>query len=575
MRMKVLKSGWIGYLFPMCGILMVTLGYVPYIALGKGSVIGINDQLDGEILTYVLAAKHLFDGQTVYPEIMCGLNREAMMPPAMFSILLYAVFSPFIAFLINQYLILAAAFIGMYLLCNEILKNRIFSFSAAVIFSYLPFFSVYGLSMTGVPLLVYAMLKLYENKNRLLYYGIVMLYCFSSAFYFTGYTVTGCALLISIISFMKGNKRKGFFCASLLLLAGYLIQDYSLILQIMGIGSREASIREEFIIAGMDFWEVFCSVFVNGFAHAISYHKFIIPPAVVVSVYGICRYHRLSKERQKEVKLIWGLLLIAVMIAAFCALFHCHAIVGFRNKAGGIIKYFQIDRFYWFYPAIWYFMLACICSFLYGQMHRKYAAGAICMILLAVTGIFVLWNSNFKKNFRQLVNSETSNQITWEDFYSESLFCEIADYIEEQSGMGQEEYRVGSIGLHPAVAVLNGFYTIDGYSNNYNLSYKHEFREIIAYELSQNEYNRIYFDNWGDRCYIFASEYNGGVILGKSDQVVFSDLILQSKKLKEMSCRYILSAGEIADSEQTGLTLCRIFERDDSYYRIYLYKVIG
>lgn len=571
--MKASKSRRTEYLFLLGGILIVTLGYIPYIVLGKGSVFDITDQLDDEILTYVLTAKHLFDGQTIYPEIMCGLSYKSMLPPAMLSTLLYVIFSPFYAFLINQYFISVVAFIGMYLLCSHLLRNIFVSFCAAVIFSYLPFFSVYGLSIMGVPLLLYALLKLYKNENRLLYYGIVIFHCFCSAFHLTGYIIIGCTILISLISFLKKDTRKGFLGASLLLLFGYLIQAYPLVLQILGIGSQEPSHREEFMIAGMSFWEGFRTVFINGFSHGISYHKFIILPAVAVSLYGICRYQKLSEERRKELKLIWGLFSAAVMIAVFFALFHCYTIVSLRNKIGGIIKYFQIDRFYWFYPIIWYLMLACICSFIYGQVHKKYIAGTLCLLLLTITGFFVLWNSNFKKNFRQMINSETSNQITWADFYSENLFCEIASYIETQSGLHQEEYRVGNLGIHPAVSIMNGFYTIDGYSNNYSLNYKHEFREIIAYELSQNEYNKAYFDHWGNRCYIFASDYNGCAILGKKEHFVFNDFIIQNEKLKELGCHYIISAGEILNPERTGLTLCKIFERDDSYYRVYLYKV--
>lgn len=554
---------------------MVTLGYIPYMILGKGSVIGITDQLDDEIINYVITAKHLFDGKAIYPEMMCGLNRESMIPASAVCVLLYVVFSPFYAFLINQYLILLTAFIGMYLLCNSILQNRFVSFCTAVIFSYLPFFSVYGLSIAGVPVLLYALLKLYGNHNKALYYAIVMTYCFSSAFHLTGYAIVGCTLCISLIGFLKGDKRKYFAWASLLLLTGYLIQDYQLIVQIMGIGASEASHREEFVITGMGFWEGFCCVFINGFDHGISYHKFVILPALLVSFYGMVRYQKITRKGQKEIKLIWGLLSVAVLIAVSFSLFHCHAIAGFRNGTGGIIKYFQIDRFYWFYPTIWYLMLGCICSFVCDQMQRKFAAKAIYMILLAVTGFYVLWNSNFKKNFRQLVNSEDSNQITWNDFYSENLFQEVAGYIKEQSGMEQEEYRVGSIGIHPAAAVMNGFYTIDGYSNNYSLDYKHEFREIIAYELSQNEYNTVYFDHWGSRCYLFVSDYNGCPILRKEKQAVVSGLQLNTEKMKEMGCCFLISAAKIIEPEQTGFVLCRLFERDDSYYRIYLYKVVG
>ncbi|MBO5281674.1 MAG: hypothetical protein J6B43_00890, partial [Lachnospiraceae bacterium] len=60
-----------------------------------------------------------------------------------------------------------------------------------------------------------------------------------------------------------------------------------------------------------------------------------------------------------------------------------------------------------------------------------------------------------------------------------------------------------SLGITPAAALYNGFYCLDGYSNLYPLEYKHEFREIIARELEKSEGVRVYFDAWGNRCYLF------------------------------------------------------------------------
>ena len=64
-------------------------------------------------------------------------------------------------------------------------------------------------------------------------------------------------------------------------------------------------------------------------------------------------------------------------------------------------------------------------------------------------------------------------------------------------------------------------------------------------------------------------------MLGKEEHAVFHDFQIDDRKMKEMGCYYLISAGKIIDPELTGLALCRIFERDDSYYRIYLYKVVG
>ena len=77
--------------------------------------------------------------------------------------------------------------------------------------------------------------------------------------------------------------------------------------------------------------------------------------------------------------------------------------------------------------------------------------------------------------------------------------------VDKFIGEDKSTYRIAHIGLNPAPALVYGFYTIDGYSNNYDLRYKKEFREIIENEIEQAKYLLDYFDNWGSRCYLFSS----------------------------------------------------------------------
>jgi hypothetical protein len=42
-----------------------------------------------------------------------------------------------------------------------------------------------------------------------------------------------------------------------------------------------------------------------------------------------------------------------------------------------------------------------------------------------------------------------------------------------------------------------------------------------------------------------------------------------------MNCRYLLSALEITNCDETGLEFLESFENDQSPYRIYLYKVLS
>ena len=80
------------------------------------------------------------------------------------------------------------------------------------------------------------------------------------------------------------------------------------------------------------------------------------------------------------------------------------------------------------------------------------------------------------------------------------------DEIAKAIGREKSDYRIVSVGMNPAVSLFNGFYTVDGYSTDYPLEYKHEFREIIKDELAKDEGVRGYFDDWGNRCYIFSAE---------------------------------------------------------------------
>ena len=139
----------------------------------------------------------------------------------------------------------------------------------------------------------------------------------------------------------------------------------------------------------------------------------------------------------------------------------------------------------------------------------------ILLVMLCTSGIlYVVKNSwEYRSNLTLLLkNSEhsyNSNTLSFKDFYSEPLFESIKEYI----GRDQAVYKVGSVGLHPAVPRYNGFHTIDGYYPIYSLDYKTRFREIIIDELNKVPKLKLKFDNWGNRCYLFSSElYKNGII---------------------------------------------------------------
>lgn len=84
------------------------------------------------------------------------------------------------------------------------------AFCVAVFFAYLPFYSVYGLSVAGLPLLVYAVIRLCRGGKKLPCYVLIALYCFSSSLVLIGYAVLGALVLAAVLPLQKENTPRSY-----------------------------------------------------------------------------------------------------------------------------------------------------------------------------------------------------------------------------------------------------------------------------------------------------------------------------------------------------------------------------
>ena len=170
------------------GALAVFFMGVPYLVLGKDSVFVYHDQLDGEVIAYLLQARHLWDGSGVLPEFMNGAAKTALTMPAPACVLLYRWLPAELALACMQVAGSFAGYLGMFCLLgwagetSETLRRRkgLVGFIAMLtgcMYAYLPFLPVYGLSQYGLPLLMYCVLRL-GGKDRPQNFRIFM-YCFS------------------------------------------------------------------------------------------------------------------------------------------------------------------------------------------------------------------------------------------------------------------------------------------------------------------------------------------------------------------------------------------------------------
>jgi hypothetical protein len=359
-------------------------------------------------------------------------------------------------------------------------------------------------------------------------------------------------LIIGFVSYDNLKNRKP--------ISGYFLY----LLLIMGLGLFTNSFfnyQIAFFSAISIFWNLFwiilCLV-----CFLLAIHSFLI-------LYSLELPIKLDIFSEKTISpdeyLLIVLILICIGISVFFGLYSWEGLSDLLQK-NQIIRIFQFDRFIWLQPLIWSVIFA-ISLFILNKIHKY---GKFFVIFLIICQVFFLisYDDHFS-NQAGGIALMNNDGITYSQFYSNSLFTEIKDYI----NLPQNSYRVVNIGIEPSIAIANGFYALDGYVQNYPIDYKHKFREIIADELAKNEEIRLYFDSWGSRCYLFTSETSTNSMIKKDSSSTIQNLTINTTALKNLGGKYIFSAIEIKNYEENNLTYLRNFTNPDSPFKIWLYEV--
>jgi hypothetical protein len=561
-------------------IALFILYLLPVVLLRENAFIFIHDNLDGEFSWRVALAQYglLFDYGAKIEAIMNGLPRSALPGGANFTWSLFRFFKPITAYGINYVIVHSAAFAGMYVLLKRYILNEasshLVTVGAAFCFAILPFHPMFGLTVAGLPLLLYAFLNLFYEKRVLLSYGVIFFFGMYSVLMLTGVLVAALLFAAWLIVAIKTRRWHGrLLWGGVLLLLIYLVVERHFIYTFFfdhAFVSHRAVRREWAANLGISFAQaatLMSDNFLNGHYHAASLQRWIallvVPFAIVLGLVTK------SSEQRRESRLLLLFLGVNLLVSLT---------YGFENWAGLLPVKERIPflytfnvRLYWTI-SLWWYVVFALCLALIGEhkvIFGRVPGQLVVVIFLFGQALFVLsQNQEVVLPLRAAVGMLGDEDMTYAQFYSEDLFAEINAFI----GRPQESYRVISLGIHPAIALHNGFYTLDGYQNNYPLAYKRQFREIIAGELAKTPVWRAYFDGWGNRAYIFSSELYD-FMYSKYDDGVVDDLDLDTAVLREMGGEYILSGVEIENGASLGLVKLKTFANDTSPWRITLYQV--
>lgn len=282
--------------------------------------------------------------------------------------------------------------------------------------------------------------------------------------------------------------------------------------------------------------------------------------------------------RRKEYRKIWsdsGNLVLGLIVFN-CIIFGLYDCKAFRDLVETIVPQltgFQFNRFTFFNPFLWYALLFIIVKRMY-DCRFKWAKIAANVIVMAAACIVMFMPQTYNDfyntcyyNAYSILKQTQVKDLNYREFYSTELF----DYIKEEIDYDGE--WSAAYGFHPAILQFNGIATVDGYLGMYSQEYKEKFRKVIAPALETAEGNRIYFDDWGARAYLFSGS-------DESTYIPYRDLNLQDLELKidpdaygEIGGQYIFSRIEISNKEELGLTLKGTYSHETSPYTIYLYEL--
>lgn len=543
------------------GVLIVLAYYIPFFIFGENTYVHIHDTLDIDVAhTKMLVDQHaVFDYNKTLP-LLDGIPRSEYFicfSPYDFKMVFYSIMPTFWAYLTNSLLVRLLAFLGMFLLLSRyVLKEentRYYNFIAfvcAIIFALIPFYTTFGLSSAGIPLLTWAFLNLKDKQHLVLSYLSIAFFANYSCLALSGVFVClvfGCYYLYHAI---KSKDWQWYIFAGICVLGFvYLLTNIDLFINVF-FNSDYVSHRTE--------WKISTSVdsVVKDLLFNTQYHSGLLSTKPIIAIICIAILCQLRVDK----RLGYALLAIG---AVLCIYFIRALTISYLP----FMRAFQMDRFYFFLPFLWIIALSVSLENITNKVNV-----ALALFLLLPVGLSLYNNNDELKSVVHQLKGKQPNRPTYKQFYDETLFTQITESL----NVIPNNTRVVSVGLFPSIAEYNGYHTLDTYINIYPLEYKHKFREVIAPELDKDEGIKAYFDKWGSRCYMFSSEIDqanvSSYMINKYDTLSICPEY-NINALRRLGAQYIFSAIHFDNVENLGLQEKGVFTTDESLWQIYVYGI--
>lgn len=540
-----------------------------YFIYGENSNVLIHDNFDSVWIWWKLLSNYgevLGGPLNQVPAILNGVPR-ASLPPNSYIDLLLTTFDLFNTYVLNKIIQSIIGFLGMRLL----LKNHFSSYKvdvpffingASLCFAFLPHYPPGLLSVAGLPLVFNSFLNIRLYKDSRLDWIIILIFPLCSHLALTGIfigIIVFCLFLKDLI--FRKILNLNLFLSIFLLTISYCVVEYRLF-YITFFDNTYISHRADFIAKYKPFSVVWGNIKHNllyGHYQVKTLHKYYILLSVIIA--GMIMLFK--KSFDKKYVYLASIIILSSLIYGF------YDWIVFKDLREDIfiLNAFNFKRFHWLHPLYWYliFYVSIV------HIFKFFSKSIIFIYLLIFLQLSLVFKYHEVSNYHETNESSIGVEVpmSYSKFFAIEQFEKIKNFIDKPTN----SYRVISLGFPPSITQNSGFFTLDGFLVNYPLKYKHDFRKIMEEELGKSEKWRLFFDNWGSRCYLFSHELERESYT-KDIKKEINDLSLNTYQLKKMNCQFVLSSVHINNASKTGLKLIKTFIDSESYWDIFLYKVI-
>lgn len=543
------------------GLIIIFISQSVFWLAGENAHYFIHDNFDAKFMNYVLVAKYFSESPDfIVPELFNGLPLFCLESKLFITSLFFLIFKPLVAYMLNDIIVKIVAYVGMYKLLDSIydksFNNKLIILIISLSFALLPFYSVYGISIAGVPLFLVCVYSIVHKK--IITFPIVffiIIFPFYSVFFLTGMYIVGglgSIIFLYLILYKKLNKELIFIFVFLVLT--YILVDYKLFFYFLGYDSIRSDFGGD---SNLNIKELITSnLFVTQY-HAARFSTIFV---LVVSIIALF----ISKFKNRVQN---GLFLILILSIFLIVIFEFMKLYLSDYK---LILSLSFDRIGLFLPVLWFVLFANSLNILmhftkFKQYDISNIRNIIVITIVSIQFILILnADSYYKDTLKELCHSSKSSiySVSYKEFFMKDAILEITRGLTINT-----KEKVGAIGFYPTILNYNGYSTIGGYSTLYSKLYKKRFRKLIQNELQLDTSLKKYYDNWGGRAYVFSSEINKN---NNSSKAI--NIYLNSTSYKDLNLCYLFSKFKFLNSKENRLILKNSIKINDSD-SLYLYSV--